>query len=196
MGSRLNQLMNAVDLREVISTETEEKLAAVKTIVQPIVSPSSDFDEREIEEEEEELEEEEEIEEEEPYDAEKNARSVVYGLQALDSLILVPLATLKVKNKAGGKKAIKAMQASYTKQMLGEELNEQDKRILEAFKTYKRDLEILQIDFIPNKQTTEEMIRLAMPWCEDNKIKFGSGMAFWMKYAANKVEQITKILLK
>jgi hypothetical protein len=195
MGNRLNQLMNAVDLREVISTETEEKIAAVKTIVQPIVSPSTDFDEREIEEEEEELEV-EEIEEEEPYDAEKNARSVVYGLQALDSLILVPLATLKVKNKAGGKKAIKAMQASYTKQMLGEELNEQDKRILEAFKTYKSDLEILQIDFIPNKQTTEEMIRLAMPWCEDNKIKFGSGMAFWMKYAANKVEQITKILLK
>lgn len=195
MGNRLDKLMSAVNLREVMATETEEKLAAVQTIVEPIISRSNDFHEREIVKEIEE-EQEEGVEEEEPYDAEKNARSVVYGLQALDSLILVPIATYKVKKRAGGSKAIKAMQAAKVKQMQGEELTDTDKRILEASKVYMKELEMLQVDFIPNQHTTEELIRLAMPWCEDNKIKFGSGMAFWARYAGLKVEQITKILLK
>lgn len=195
MGSRLNQLMNAVDLREVISTETEEKIAAVKTIVQPIVSPTSDFDEREIEEEEEELEE-EEIEQEEPYDAEKNARALVGMLQVLDSITIVPIATYKVKKNAGGKKAIDLMRKTLTKEMLGEELTDTDNRLLEAFKKYQREIEILSMDFMPNQKTTDEMVRLAMPWCEDKKFNFNSGTAFWMKYAEIKVNQITKILLK
>lgn len=197
MGSRLDQLMNVVDITQVMSQETEERRE--KTHFE------DDFEERNLESEEsEDFDQQpptkiippETIEEEEIYDAEKNARAVVYGLQALDSMILVPIATVKTKKRAGGSKVIAAMRKAYEKQMSGEELNDNDKRLLTAFDKYKKDLEVLSMEYIPNKQTTDELIRLAIPWCEDSRIKFGSGTAFWLTYAGIKAEQITKLLMK
>jgi len=193
MSSRLDQLMNVVDITQVMSQETEERRE----------KPHFE-DDFEVRQESEDFAQQppskiipsEPIEEEELYDAEKNARAVVYGLQALDSMILVPIATIKTKKRAGGSKVIAAMRKAYEKQMSGEELNDNDKRLLVAFDKYKKDLEILSMEYIPNKQTTDELIRLATPWCEDQKIKFSSGTAFWLTYAGIKAEQITKLLMK
>lgn len=197
MSSRLDKLFNVVDITQVMSQETEVRRE--KSTI------DSDFEQQpEGSDESEDFDQQppnqiippQPIEEEEVYDAEKNARAVVYGLQALDSMILVPIATVKVKKRAGGSKVINAMRKAYEKQMSGEELNDNDKRLLAAFDKYKKDLEILSIEYIPNKQTTDELIRLATPWCEDSKIKFGSGTAFWLTYAGIKAEQITKLLMK
>lgn len=199
MSSRLDQLMNVVDITQVMSQETEVRRE--KANIEDDFEQQNDFEGSEESEDfaqqpQNKIIPSEPIEEEEPYDAEKNARAVVYGLQALDSMILVPIATIKTKKRAGGSKVIAAMRKAYEKQMSGEELNDNDKRLLAAFDKYKKDLEVLSMEYIPNKQTTDELIRLATPWCEDQKIKFSSGTAFWLTYAGIKAEQITKLLMK
>ena len=199
MGRRLDQLMNVVDITQVMSQETEvrrEKANIGDDFEQQNDLEGSKESEDFAQQPQNQIIPSEPIEEEEPYDAEKNARAVVYGLQALDSMILVPIATIKTKKRAGGSKVIAAMRKAYEKQMSGEELNDNDKRLLTAFDKYKKDLEVLSMEYIPNKQTTDELIRLATPWCEDQKIKFSSGTAFWLTYAGIKAEQITKLLMK
>jgi len=199
MGSRLDQLMNVVDITQVMSQETEvrrEKATIQEDFEQETQIEESDGSEDFAQQPNKKIIPSEPIEEEESYDAEKNARAVVYGLQALDSMILVPIATIKTKKRAGGSKVIAAMRKAYEKKMAGEELNDNDKRLLAAFDKYKKDLEILSMEYIPNKQTTDELIRLATPWCEDKKIQFDSGTAFWLTYAGIKAEQITKLLMK
>ncbi len=186
-NSRLDELFKSVNLREVISAETEKRVDNVIDVISPIVSNNQDFHEDETEEE---------IEIVEPYDAEKNARSLVYGLQSIDTIILNPIGYVKTRHSAGGGKAIKKMRAAYQKQMNGDELTETDQRLLKAFETYKRDMELLSDDLIPHPKQTEELIKRAIPYCEETQMNFSAGMGFWAAYAGGLVEKISKILLK
>lgn len=187
-SSKLSTLLNKVNLRDVIAQETQQRLEdAAEHLFEPIKNNDDFHEEEEIEEEE--------IEEIEEYDAEKNAKSLVYGLQTLDAIILNPIAMIKVRHRAGGGKVMKKMRAAYLKKMNGETLTENDTNLIQALDEYEKKMRLLSDDFLPSERETQEMIKMAIPYCEANQIEFGPGLAFWGMYASNTIGKITKILM-
>lgn len=192
--NRLDELLkSSVKLSEVVADVTETKTPGVHS---PDFEPNKDdfsgHVTRFIEPDEPEIEEEEEDE----YDAESNARSLVGGLLGLDTTIFSIIGVVKAKKSVGGKASIDKMKQAYVRKINGGEVTEEDQRLLDAFEVYKNDIAMLEQDYIPNQKRVEMLVKLAIPWCQESKIKVGSGMAFWANYTGYTVERVAKLLMK
>ena len=134
------------------------------------------------------------IEDEEPYDAEKNASSLVYMITALDSLVLTIGVNVKCRANAGGNKAIKKMKQVLTKEISGQELTDHDKLLKAKFQEYKTHMELLSKEVIPSDAEIERLIKAAVPYCEETQIKIGAGFAFWTSYGGALIARASKLL--
>lgn len=134
--------------------------------------------------------------EEEPYDAEKNARALVYTLSSIDSLLLNTASYFKARSVAGGAAQLRKMKAALTKEFTGAELSDHEKRLIERFKSFKANLELLSGEITPKPTDINRLITMATDYCEDTQFKMGSGAAFWAAYSGSLVERITKIIVK
>jgi len=187
MNNRLEKLMNAVNLREVITAETKERIEnTAAEMVQPIIANKGDFEPVSITKQQ----------EVEPYDAEKQARNLVNGLLAMDSLVLNPIGMLKIRHNAGGSEVIKKMRKVYMKKMSGAALTEEEQNIMDSFETFKNDLNMLSDELVPTDAQRKALMQVAIPYCEDTRINVKSGLVFWGMYTGSFVEKITKILIK
>ncbi len=193
---RLEKLFEAVDLTKIIAEPTENKGSA-SDFFKPILQENNSFHEAEDEDfdEVEELED-EELEEIEEYDAERNARSLVYGMQAIETIVLLPIATYKTKKRVGGKSVIEKMRKAYTKKMNGQKLNEREELLVKSLEDYERKMMLLSDDFISTPSQTEKLIQAAIPWCQESKMKIGPGVGFWAEYAGQLIGKAAKIMLK
>lgn len=203
MSNRLAQLASAVSLADEIArpTEIKESISPVLESVKETVSSITDFAREEeptipnppvpntepkpplIEEEEEE------------YDAEKEARSLVYTLTAIDQFVLNIAVLLKCRHSAGGSKGITAMKTAITKEFAGEELTEEDRRLIARMKEYKANMEALSGEMLVKPEEMNRLIEVATSWCEETKFKVGSGTAFWANYVGSLAERTTKIIM-
>lgn len=193
--SRLDELLKtSVNLSEVISKDTEPKAPGRTSMNDFEQEPelNDDFEPEVIRE----IVEESEVEEDEPYDAKANARALVGGLLGIDTTIFSIVSVLKAKKSVGGKEAISQMKAAYIKKANGQPLSEEEAARVEAFEVYKKDIEMMESDYIPNQKRMEMLVNLAEPWCEENKIKVSHGMAFWANYVGYTVERVAKIMMK
>lgn len=136
----------------------------------------------------------EEPEEEEPYDAEANASSLVYTMNAIDSLLLSFAVNLKCRADAGGGKTLKKMKAVLTKELTGAELTEHEKLLKAKFEQYKANMKLLTEGIFPTQPEIDRLIKAAIPYCEETQLKMGSGFAFWTNYVGNVVTRASKIM--
>lgn len=135
------------------------------------------------------------VEEEEEYDAEKEARSLVYTLTAIDQFVLNIAVLLKCRSSVGGSKGIAKMKSAITKEFAGEELTEEDKKLIARMKEYKSNMEALSGEMIVKPSEMNRLIEVATSWCEETKFKVGSGTAFWANYVGSLAERTTKIIM-
>ncbi len=134
------------------------------------------------------------LEEENTYDPQPNATSLVHGLQSLEQIVLNPIAFVKVRKDVGGKEVIDKMRKALTKEYSGKTLDDDDKRLLAGFESYKKNLEMLSDSLITSKKETEKMIEVAYGFCEETQFKAGKGMALAAAFTGSFVEKITRIL--
>lgn len=132
---------------------------------------------------------------EEPYDAERNARSLVYGLQAIDTPILTTIGVFKLRKSVGGKKVIDQMREAIVKEMEGEELTEKDQRLLKSFAVYEKKMQALQTTLLPDEAATNHLITMATDYCEESRINVSPALGFYSNYAGALVSKITTVLL-
>lgn len=202
MSSRLSQLASAVSLTDEIARPTEPK-NPVTEIVKPIaetvsllsdipeipvqpdpapaaqpVSPVPEYDD-----------------DEEDYDPEKEARSLVYTLTAIDQFVLNIVVLLKCRSSVGGRKGIERMKEAITKEFSGEELTDEDKKLITRMKEYKANMEALSGAMIVKPDELNRLIEVATSWCSETKFKIGSGTAFWANYVGSLAERTTKIIM-
>lgn len=195
---RLSQLMNSVDLGEVLAKPTEERpeFQAAKSIIEPMVSAAGDFH----------IVEEPVIQHgsvpaappqpiEPPYDPVRNAKGLVYGLQAIESIVLTPIAIVKTRKSAGGKEVLDKMKAAYIKKMSGKKLTEEEENQVKALEDFERKMKLLSDDFLPSPGETQKLIEAAIPYCEETKLEVKSGLAFWGAFAGSLVNKVTKIAM-
>lgn len=131
---------------------------------------------------------------EEDYDAEQNATSLVYLMSSVDTAILNGIGMLKVKAAAGGRKALSEMKDVLLKELSSVELTEDEKKLAAKFKEYKANLKLLEMEVPPSQNEIDRLIQMAIPYCENSKIKVGGGFAFWTGYAASLSQRIFKII--
>lgn len=192
---RLEKLFESVDLTKIIAEPTEQKGSAID-FFKPIIQENNSFHEQQEFDEVEAL---DEIVDDEPieeYDAERNASSLVYGMQSVETIILLPIATYKTKKRVGGKGVIEKMRAAYTKKMNGQKLNEREELLVKSLEDYERKMMLLSDDFLSTPAQTKKLIEAAIPWCEESKIKVGSGFGFFAEYASQLIGKAAKIMLK
>lgn len=135
-----------------------------------------------------------EEQEEEPYDAEANASSLVYTMNAIDSLLLSFAVNLKCRADAGGGKTLKKMKTVLTKELTGAELTEHEKLLKAKFEQYKANMKLLTDGIFPSQPEIDRLIQAAIPYCEETKLKMGSGFAFWTNYVGSVVTRASKIM--
>lgn len=128
------------------------------------------------------------------YDPKKNANAMVHALLAIENMILPPIAVFKLKKSIGGKEVLGKMLEVRAKSFTGESLTTEDNRILKAFEKYKKDVEILQEEFLPGEAKTRELIKMAIPFMEESEMEFNSGAAFAISYGSQLVEKIMKLV--
>lgn len=136
------------------------------------------------------------IETEEPYDAEKEARSLVHTMHAIDQFVLSIAVLLKCRSAAGGSKGLEKMKTALTKEVVGEELTDNDRRLIARFKEYKSNMELLSGEMIIKPDELNRLISVATDYCEESKIKVGTGTAFWTNYFGSLAARVTKIIVK
>lgn len=131
---------------------------------------------------------------EDDYDAEANAKSLVYLMSSLDTVILNGVGMWKVNAKAGGRKALNEMKQVLLKELAAVELSEEEKTMLAKFKEYKANMKLLETETPPSQAEIDRLISMAIPYCESSKIKVGGGFAFWTGYGASLASRIFKII--
>lgn len=188
---RLSQLLSSsLKLSEVIAQPTEEKQAGLAEIAQTAVQNAADFAPEPIKQ----------ViapeEAPEDYDALSNARSFVGGLVGIDTAIFSVVGALKTRKSIGGKDTLVKMKAAAAKRASGKELTEEDERLLSAFEVYKQDMAMMESDYIPNQKRIQMLIDLAVPYCEETKLKVGPGMAFWSSYTGYTIERVAKMMMR
>lgn len=134
--------------------------------------------------------------EEEEYDAAKEARSLVHTMHAIDQFVLNIAVLMKCRKSAGGTKGLEKMKEALTKEVSGEELTENDKKLIVRFKEYKTNMELLSSEMIIKPEELNRLIEVATDYCEDSQIKIGAGTAFWTNYFGSLAARVTKIIIK
>lgn len=193
--------MSATNLLDVIAEPTETKTPSPAVNTDIMASNfGADFDIEAIEEER-------QIENEaqeaatpivplQPYDAKKHATALVNGLFVVESLALTPIATIKARNSVGGTKAIKAMRNAYQKQFKGEDLDEQEKRLIENLKEFEAKMKLLSDEILPTDREKQNLINAAIPYMEEVRWEIGPGLGFWGMYASSTISKIATIFMK
>lgn len=200
MSNRLAQLASAVSLADEIARPTEIKETIHPAIdhLKETLGNISDFSpEPEIEYLTQPIKNQNPlvIEEEEEYDAEKSARSLIWTLSAIDQFVLNIAVLLKSRHSVGGSKAIEKMKLAITKEFAGEELTENDKKLIARMKEYKANMEALSGEMLIKPDEMEKLIKVATDWCEETKFKVGSGTALFANYFGSLAERTTKIIM-
>ena len=197
---RLSSLFETVNLSDVLAQETQEQISKVVDRASDFATDDpkdtafdTDFDFEPSPTVQETFH--EPMEQEEPYDAEANARSLVYGIQAITTPILTTVGIVKVRQSIGGKKNIEQMRKAVAKEFSGEELSDTDKRLLEAYKAYENKMKLLSGTILPTEKETENLIRSGIHYCEESRIDVGKGLAFYSTVAGDFVSKITTLLL-
>lgn len=132
---------------------------------------------------------------EDDYNAEENASSLVYTLTALDSLLLSFAVQLKCRSNVGGAKMISKMKSALQKEMIDGKLTDHDKVLIDKFKEYKSNMQLLSGEITPNKDEIQRLIDAAVPYCEQTKFKIGGGTSFWINYVASAIGRASKIMM-
>ena len=203
----LDQLASLVSLENEVAIPTESKSPLAQTLdtAQAIAADFEQFQPREetipvaepvyqvSENHFAKLEHEEETE---PYDAEKEARALVHTMHAIDQFVLNIAVLVKCRMSAGGSKGLEKMKAALTKEVIGEELTDHDKRLISRFKEYKSNMELLSGEMIIKPDELNRLIEVATDYCEDSKMKVGTGTAFWTNYFGSLAGRVTKIIMK
>jgi hypothetical protein len=138
---------------------------------------------------------EEEPIEEEPYDAQQNAESLVYGLNALTAPLLTTASYLKLQQLSGGREFKKLVREAERNELMGKELSERDKKLLKSRDIFNKKLDQLSEACLASDKKIERQIRAAKPWCKKKRINVPEGLAFWGEFVSDQVESITKILM-
>ncbi len=130
-----------------------------------------------------------------PYDAQANASALVYGLQAMEQIVLTPIAVLKLRKQAGGREILEKMEKVITAKYMGHALSEEQKALLEGYEKYKADMNLLSGSLLASKAETQKLIEVALGYCEDSQLNVGKGLAFWATFTGGFVEKVTRVLL-
>ncbi len=154
---------------------------------------SLEFDEPEMEDSEDFEEEEAETIDLTPYDPVEAANNLVALLTSANHLI-TPLARWKLTKKRGGKKKIQVLQNSFSKQINGQELTEQDKKQIAMYQSYLKDKEQLEAAIPFTDDEFDTLLKQAIPYCRANKIKVGGGASFWTTYGMMQAQRVFQIL--
>lgn len=136
-----------------------------------------------------------EAEEEDDYDAVHEAEKLVNLFDVGNSILLTPLAGWKLQKNRGGKQALNAMKPAYMKRQQGEALTDKELALCASFDAYKADLILMNGEIPYSKQQREQLIKLAIPYCEKSRIKTNETFAFWTLLAGTEIGKITKILM-
>lgn len=196
---RLDEIMNAPNLLDVIAQPTEEKNPNYSSTIDLESNFSEDFDFDAIHQEQRETEQEQQaaapVVPLQPYDAKKHATSLVNGLVVAETLVLSPIATVKARKSIGGNKVIKAMRAAYQKEFSGEELDDQEKRLVEKYKDYEAKMKMLSDDILPSDSIKKQLIDAAIPYMEEVRWEIGPGAGFWTMYVGSFASKVAKILM-
>lgn len=193
MSNRLDQLFeSSVNIAEVIAEETQIREPAPFV---PEVQEENTFHESAKPEAAAVRVETEEEEPEEEYDAERNARSLVYGINAVRQPIYTGAAMIKLHQMVGGSETKKKWREVQQKMFKGEELSEQEQKMLVGMEKYEMKKNQLSEAILPNEKRTEHQIKAAIAYCEETKITVNTGLAFWGMIAGDTVEDITRILI-
>ncbi len=182
-------MLENISLFDVLAAPTESKTVS-SSFQEPV--NLSDFSEKvdfapEIEEVE-------EVEEIDDYDAELEAKKLINLFDVGNSLLLSPLAFWKLEKNRGGKEALNAMKPAYMKRMQGKELTEQEEKLCASFDTYKADMMLINGEIPFSKQQKDQLMELAIPYCEKSRIKTNDNLAFWVLLAGMEIGKVTKIL--
>lgn len=137
----------------------------------------------------------EDHEEEEEYDAESEAQKLVGLLSAMNSLVVTPVAHWKLRKNIGGKKTLERMKNAYQKNVRGDELNDREQKLLEAFQSYKKDMEILSGEIPYSDHEIETLNKLAVPYLNESKMKISGAGSFWTVFGGMQVSKIVKVLM-
>ncbi len=195
MSHKVDQLFNtAVNLADLISQPTEEKTPGV------VESVSQNFNESDFTPRREPLA--PAPEPSEPYDAEQEAKNLVYMLKAGEGLLLPPIAVFTLNKKRGGKKAVDRMAKAHDKRTTGTELTEAETKAAHAFEAYQADFKKMMGLFYPDSdaakkmmdQETQRLIDAAIPYCEATQFHVNAGFAFWTMYAGSLGGKIIQII--
>lgn len=197
--SSLSALASSVSLADEISrpTEIKEAVSAIKETVS-VVSESFEHDFEIPSEPVNEIPTMRVVEDEpfeEEYDAEKNARALVNTLVGIDQFILNIAVIARSRASVGGSKAIERMKKAMTKEVMGEELTEMDKRLIARMKEYKSNMEMLSGKMMIRPEFKDQLIQAATDYCRETQFKIGSGTAFWANYVSSFAERVTQIIV-
>lgn len=190
--------MNSVDLGAVLAQPTMERpeFQAAKSIIEPVVQASGDFH----------IPEPSDVPAqaqptgppppaEKPYDPVKNAKGLVYGIQAIEQIVLTPIAIANQRKRAGGKAVLDKMKAAYIKKMSGEKLTAEEENQVKALEDFERKMKLLSDDFLPSASETQKLIEAAVPYCEESKIEIKAGLAFWGAVIGSTSSKVLKIAM-
>jgi hypothetical protein len=130
----------------------------------------------------------------EPYDAEKNAKSIVNLMTGIDSLLLNIAGQVKIRKNYGGRRGVERMAKSRKRQFNNQDLTAIDQKEIERFERYKADLNLLTKSVMPSKDEIDNLIQLAIPYCEETEFKLGAGSGFWIGYFGMTANRIIKIV--
>lgn len=133
--------------------------------------------------------------EDEDYDAETEAKKLVSLLSAMNSLVVTPVANWKLRKNIGGKRTLERMKKAYTKKVSGQDLSENDEKLLSAFENYKNDMAILSGEIPYSENEIKTLNELAVPYLEETKMKINGSASFWTVFGGMQVSKIVKVLM-
>lgn len=189
---------NEVDFAEIASRPTEHKAKGATEISMP--SNSADFN-IPISESEPEPEYQQPKPEpvvltpEKPYDAERNAVAMTYGVVSIRTVLLTFAAGWKAQSDFGGSASLKNMKKAAIRKRIGKELSEVEKNQAESFEEYKRLVDMLTDDIVPSDKKLKSMFRAATPYFEETQKEISPLLGFWAEVVSDTVECATKIIL-
>lgn len=122
--------------------------------------------------------------EDDDYDPELEAEKRVEFMDSLMTIILSPAAQYFKLKGIGGKKQLNKMKIAYQKKLKGEELKEEDEKMIREFETYKKDLEILEGKIQISDEDKKLLKQVCVPMAKEHRIKTDSQAVFYTVFAS------------
>lgn len=129
------------------------------------------------------------------YDAEKEAESLVWTLNAIDGSVLNVVALLKCRSNAGGSKGIEKMKEALAKKATGVELTPEDTAQIAAMAEFRKNMDYLSGKMHVKPDEQARLVQVATAYCEETRFHMGSATAFWANYFGSLTGRITEIII-